>query len=217
MQTLYCCNGQVRVLETGVIYGSSNPVDHKFVPGAKRIEKFAKKELKSDEPFVNLYSEIDWIGEAISEKQGYYMSLVGNCSLVLGSISVFKVTSRLAPYFKNTDGKYERLWLTERFEQKMTPEYLNIHILASKLSKIIGCFELELGELRCKEHKAIAWKLSSETGKTFYIPWHNGCVIEKREESELFFTKKELKEMTKVYTALRFEEESKGVYRILVC
>lgn len=217
MQTLYCCNGQVRVLETGVIYGSSNPVDHKFVPGAKRIEKFAKKELRSEEKFVNLYSEVDWVGEAISERQSFFMASTGNYSLVLGSSSIFKVSSRIAPYFRTNEGKYERLWLTERFEPKMTPEYLNIHILASKLSKIIGCFELELGELRCKEHKAIAWKLSSETGKTFYIPWHNGCMIEKKEESELSFTKKDLKEMTKVYCALRFEEESKGTYRILVC
>lgn len=214
--TLLCCNGVVRILETGVIYGSSNPVDHKFVPGAKRIEKFAKKELRSEEKFVNLYSEVDWVGEAISERQSFFMASTGNNVLILGSSSVFKVSSRIAPYFKNNEGKYERLWLTERFEPKMNPEYLNVHILADKLSKVIGCFTLELGELRCKGHKAIAWELTSSAG-TFYIPWHNGCVIEKREESELFFTKKELKEMTKVYTALRFEEESKGVYRILVC
>ena len=138
MQTLYCCNGQVRVLETGVIYGSSNPVDHKFVPGAKRIEKFAKKELRSEEKFVNLYSEVDWVGEAISERQSFFMASTGNYSLVLGSSSIFKVSSRIAPYFRTNEGKYERLWLTERFEPKMTPEYLNIHILASKLSKIIG-------------------------------------------------------------------------------
>lgn len=214
--TLYCCNGVVRILETGVIYGSSNPVDHKFVPAAKRIEKFAKKELRSEEKFVNLYSEVDWVGEAISERQSFFMASTGNNVLILGSSSVFKVSSRIAPYFRTNEGKYERLWLTERFEPKMNPEYLNVHILASKLSKVIGCFKLELGELRCKGHKAIAWELTSSAG-TFYIPWHNGCMIEKKEESELSFEKKDLKEMAKVYCALRFEEDSNGVYRILVC
>ena len=133
MQTLYCCNGVIRVLESGIIYGSSDPAGHKFVPASKRIEKFAKKELRSNEKFVNLYSEISWIGDATTEKQGFFMALVGNYSLVLGA-SPFKVTSRLAPYFKNADGKYERLWLTERFEAKMCPEFLDVKILAAKLN-----------------------------------------------------------------------------------
>ena len=217
MQTLYCCNGVIRVLESGVIYGSSNPAGHKFVPASKRIERFAKKELKSNEKFVNLYSEVSWIGDATTEKQSFFMALVGNCSLVLGSTNPFKVTSRLAPYFKNRDGKYERLWLTERFEAKMAPEFLNVHVLADKLNPIIGCFQLNLGELKCKNQKAIAWELVTCNGETYYIPWHNGCLVEKREETELTFEKKSLKEMVHTYCALRFEEDGPGSYRVLVC
>ena len=215
MQTLYCCNGVIRVLESGVIYGSSNPAGHKYVPVAKRIEKYAKKELKSSEKFVSLYSEVTWVGDATTEKQNFFMSLVNNCSMTLGS-SPFKVTSRLAPYF-NKDGRYERLWLTERFEAKMTPEFLNIHVLAAKLNPIIGCFQLNLGELRYKNsNRAIAWEISSDKG-TFYIPWHNGCLVEKREETELTFEKKSLKEIVHTYCALRFEEDGPGSYRVLVC
>ncbi len=215
MQTLYCCNGVIRVLESGIIYGSSDPAGHKFVPASKRIEKFAKKELRSNEKFVNLYSEISWIGDATTEKQGFFMALVGNYSLVLGA-SPFKVTSRLAPYFKNADGKYERLWLTERFEAKMCPEFLDVKILAAKLNPVIGCFQLNLGELRYKNTKSIAWELTNEMG-TFYIPWHNGCIIKKAEESNLSFEKKSLKEMVRTYCALRFEEVGPGSYRVLVC
>ena len=102
----------------------------------------------------------------------------------------------------------------------MTPEFLNIHVLAAKLNPIIGCFQLNLGELRYKNsNRAIAWEISSDKG-TFYIPWHNGCIIEKKaEESELSFEKKSLKEMTQshVYCALRFEEESNGAYRVVCC
>jgi hypothetical protein len=216
MQTLYCCNGVIRVLESGVIYGSSNPTGHSFVPCAKRIEKYAKKELRSDNNFVNLYSEVEWVREAIKEGEAFFMSVVGNCSLVLGC-STFKVSSRIAPYFKNAEGKFERLWLTERFEPKMSPEHLNVHILASKLNKVIGCFKLELGELRYKNsNKAIAWELTSDKG-TYYIPWHNGCIIKKAEESNLSFEKKSLKEMVHTYCALRFEEVGPGSYRVLVC
>ena len=59
-------------------------------------------------------------------------------------------------------------------------------------------------------------ELTSDKG-TYYIPWHNGCIIKKAEESNLSFEKKSLKEMVHTYCALRFEEVGPGSYRVLVC
>ena len=220
MPTIYCSNGVVRILETGVVYGHSHQTTEKWVPVATRMEEYVKQELVSNSLFVNLYSEVGWIDdtEAQDERRNFYLSAVGQNSLVCGYMGAYKSSNQIAVYFKNKKGNYERLWGTSRFNQKQLPEFLNVHVLSRKLNKIIGNFVLRMGQLTYKtSSKAVAWEIISDEG-IFYIPWHNGCIIEKNKDASLLnFEEKTLKEMRQTYCALRFEEFSQGIYRIQVC
>jgi len=74
--------------------------------------------------------------------------------------------------------------------------------------------DIRLGQLEEKGIRFIAWEIETEKG-IFYIPWHNGCLIE--QTGELEFTEMPFAELKRTYKVLRFAKcvGEREAYRIV--
>lgn len=206
-------NGQKISASAEIIYGKPEKHEKKI-----SIDDKVKKEvrgLETEENFVALYPNLEWIFNAENENNLFFLSLVGSNSLVCGNQRGYKVVSKIYIYGKK-DGKYINLWKQPRFDRNMRPVFLNLASLKSTIENFIGVATIEKGILSYRSSKTAAWQIRSEKG-VFYIPWHNGAVIEAKSDSILSFWPATIKEMNSCYCALRFKEERLNEFSILLC
>lgn len=104
--------------------------------------------------------------------------------------------------FYKDGNKYKMLWKNGRYNEHRKPVFLSPTLLKKELKKVFSSFDLSLGVLddaSCV--KFIAWKVKTEKG-TFFIPWHNGCIIPADPKWE--FEEKKFEELRSTYKVLRF-------------
>ena len=106
----------------------------------------------------------------------------------------------MAVYYR-TGCSYRQLWKLGRFVPEICPIFLNKKKLSDIMLTIFKKVQIRLGQLH-------------EKG-TFYVPWHNGCLIE--QTTETVFTEKTFAELKRTYKVLRFAEcrGEKDSYRVL--
>ena len=110
-------------------------------------------------------------------------------------------------WYKTKRG-WDMLWKVGMLSDHKKPVYLNLELLKKALSRALEVIDIKLGQLSMGAFKCIAWEVVSKQG-VFYIPWHNGAMIEK--EDELKFFEMEFQEVKRTYNILKFSKDYDSV------
>lgn len=110
-------------------------------------------------------------------------------------------------------------WELRHFKSDDTPAFLNKEKLNAQLKGIFKEASVCLGKLTLTSRmlSCPAWQINTEKG-TYYLPWHNGALIENADV--FFFETTEFNEIKDtMYTHLRFSEVDfkRQVYYIRSC
>ena len=188
-----------------------------YVEKPRSFRDEAKKEMENPEPddynhwFINVYSESGYTFHTGKALNALKLSLVGQDYIYSPNVKKMTFISAMAVYYQPTS---KLLWETRRFMPENRPVFLNRERLQEILQKVFKEIDIRLGQLQEKGISFIAWKIETEKG-IFYIPWHNGCLIE--QTTETVFTEKTFAELKRTYKVLRFAEcrGEKDSYRVL--
>ncbi len=197
---------------------SSSP-RRSYTEGPKGFDNRAKEEMKELEPedykhpFITVYSESGYTYHTGIAQKALSLSLAGQDYIYTPSVKKVHFCNVLAVYFQSGH-MYRQLWKISRFLPENRPVFLNREMLEKILGSIFSQLSIKLGQLSEKNIKYIAWEINTEKG-IFYIPWHNGCLLEKTDGLE--FEEKEFAEIKRTYKVLRFAActGSEEAYRIL--
>jgi hypothetical protein len=139
------------------------------------------------------------------------LALTGQSSLFSSMLNRVNVPTGIGVYIFH-NGKFHNLWTHKHYEPRQTPDFLNKNELKKLLKPYFSKLEIKLGLLKYDSTKTIAWQLETEKG-IFFIPWHNGCVIENHERFS--FEEKTFQEVKNIYCVLSFSSYEDGGYRIV--
>lgn len=190
-----------------------------YTEGTKSFNSRAEQEMRELEPedykhpFINVYSESGYVYHTGETKKALRLSLVGQDYIYSPSVKKMTFSSVMAVYDR-TGCSYRQLWKLGRFVPEICPIFLNKKKLSDIMLTIFKKVQIRLGQLQEKGISFIAWEIETEKG-TFYVPWHNGCLIE--QTTETVFTEKTFAELKRTYKVLRFAEcrGEKDSYRVL--
>ena len=191
------------VLDYGV--ETSTP-RRKYTEGPRVFANRADEEMKTltaedlIHPFITVFSDSGFTLHTGENKTLLRLSLAGQDYICPTNIKrmIFCITSAV---YHQVNGCYKLMWKQERFKSDGLPVFLNRPLLEKAFRSLYKQVEIKLGALAEKSLKSIAWQISTEKG-TFYVLWHNGCIVEN--SPELTFTEKEFSEMKRTYKVLRF-------------
>lgn len=194
---------------------SGSPV-HSFVERTTSFEEEAKEEIKSLNPtstVLNLYKSDGLVFCAKKPDEALKLALTPQdyvCSMYIKKV---RACTQCGVFYK-CGTKYKMLWRNGRYSENRKPVFLNPAQLQRELKKVFTKHALTLGILEERSIKYIAWRIDTEQG-TFFIPWHNGCLIAK--DKEWNFVEKEFKDMRSTYKVLRFSyaQDNRKEYRIV--
>ena len=172
----------------------------------------AKKEIKemtwkeSLSPVVTVYTESGYTFHTVSPDRTLILSLVGQDYVFSPCIKKITYCCTIGTFAKKGK-KFILLWESMRLIPKATPTFLNKKLLEKNLQKVFTDVQIKLGQLQEKGVRIIAWQVTTKEG-IFYVPWHNGCLIPKKETFS--FEEKEFEEIRRTYKVLRFARVQEG-------
>lgn len=191
-----------------------------YIPFPERAAKYLKKasEDKLKHKFINVYSYCAEMYTAIDPSVVSRLSLTGQTTVYSAFLKRLTLCARAAVFYNNGK-KFKPLYEIRHFENKAEPTFLSKEKLLERLSPLFKSIKISLGKLTEKGIPSIAWQLQTNEG-IFYIPWHNGCIMESSEDTS--FEEHSFIELKKsnIYACLRFGESltSHGEsYRIVCC
>ena len=165
-------------------------------------------------PFMNVYFKDGFTYHTGDTSKSMQLCLVGLDYTYPRHIKVMYPCNAMVVFYRQGEA-FRLLWTVRRFAVGATPVFLNKTKLTEAMLNIFSKTEIRLGELQTNGTPSIAWEIATEKGR-FYVPWHNGCMVEQSDETE--FSAKPFNEMKGIYKILRFTEclEEKNTYRILL-
>jgi len=207
---------KMHVLDMSVERGASHSKTStsSFKTFAERAKEEAHALKNYERKFITIYSEacLEWYAD--TPERTLRLSMTG-ASYVYPQNRKKLTTSNALMVFYNKNGKLIPLWEIRHFESGNRCIFLDKEQMTKKLRSIFKSLNITLGSLTFNGLPCIAWRLQTEEG-CFYIPWHNGAVIE--DIDGFSFEEKSLKEMKDTYTLLRFAPSyMSGLYKIVCC
>lgn len=188
-----------------------------YTVGPKHFDARAKEELADattddfNHLFVSIYSENGYMYHTGNPQKVLKLALAGQDYLYAPSVKKV-ISSAVTAVFLRQGREYTLLWRNSRLQPNALPLFLNKKLLENKLKAIFKRVKLTLGELSENFIPSIAWQVETEQG-IFYIPWHNGCLLE--ESPEFSFKPKGFQAMRATYKILRFAPTDVDVYRVI--
>lgn len=202
-----------RTLDMDAEYGSHKSYTEKFLTLQEKfdeeIKNFTTKENKKH-LFTVTYGMCGDAYNSFSPTFLMRLALTGQGCLYNSSLNRVNVTTGAGVYIFH-DGKFHHLWTHKHYEPNQKPVFLNLKDLERLLSPYFNNLEITLGILKFDCTRNIAWQLKTEKG-IFFIPWHNGCIIE--DHPNLSFEEKTFPEVKNTYCVLSFAP-LEGGYRIV--
>ncbi len=177
------------------------------------------KELSGEDlchPFISIYSNSGYTYHSVDSQTQLRLSLTGQDYICATNIKKMIPCLAIAVYHQ-ANGKNKLMWKNERFkaDEHNLPMFLNRPLLEKAFRELYKQVEIKLGTLREKHLTSIAWQVNTEE-RTFYVLWHNGCIVET--SPELTFNKKSFSELRQTYKILRFGRSpqcAEEAYRII--
>ena len=202
-----------RTLDMDAEYGAHKSYNEKFKTFQEKCDEEIKKyttEENKQHVFTVAYGMYGEMYNTFSPTHLMRLALTGQSCLFSSMINRVNVPTGIAVYIFHK-GKFVNLWTHKHYESQQHPIFLNKKELFSTLKPYFSTLEITLGIIKESGFKTIAWELKTDKGM-FYLPWHNGCIIEKQEKFS--FTPKEFSELKNTYCVLSFKE-SNGGYKII--
>lgn len=191
-------NGTIRFSQQ-----SGSPV-HSFAEKHLTFEEEAQYELKnlSSHPscVVNIYRADGLVFTAQKSSEALSLSLTPQDYVCSTFVKRIHACTQCGVYYKHGN-KFKMLWKNTRYSDNRKPVFLSPKLLEKELKKVFTTADVKLGTLQDNIIKYIAWKVKTEKG-TFFIPWHNGCIIPADPKWE--FEEKKFEELRSIYKVLRF-------------
>lgn len=182
----------------------------------ERALEEAKECTKADlkHKFFTVYSENCADMTSFDPERLLRLSLVGQSYVYSKHRKRVLMASCIMVFYQN-NGKFVPLWKFNSLQCNQSYPFLSPITLQQQMETIFSSVKLTLGSLTVKDIPCIAWKVETNEGN-FYIPWHNGCIIEEKED--FLFEEKQLNEMKKIYTLLRFAPNyDQTSYKVTCC
>ncbi len=191
----------------------------------ERSPTFAEKALEEitectyeekQHKFLTVFSESCLTWRATNPEDLMRLTLVGQ-SYVCSKHQKRLTQSNALMVFYRKNGKFVPLYELHHLQTKKHYVFLSRDELTQKLGEVFNRVKLTLGVLHSPKLRSIAWSVETEEG-TFYIPWHNGCIIP-AQAYHVFEEKKKLEETKGTYSLLRFAPSPSFAdsYYVLCC
>ncbi len=166
--------------------------------------------------FMTVYSESCTTWRTTAPDNITRLSLVGQ-SYVCSRPQKRLIQSSALMVFYQKNGNFVPLYELHHLQTKKYYLFLDKKALTHKLQEVFDIVKLTLGQLHTGNFTGIAWKAQTEKG-SFYILWHNGCIIPSQDY--LLFEEKKFEELKSTYALLRFTRSQSSVsdlYTVLCC
>lgn len=197
-------------------YGKKKAVSsiyERYIPFAERAREEIASCNNQQHKFITVYSKYFVPQDITNPEKTLNLCLTATPYVYSHNRRKLSSTDVLAVFAKKDD-KLILLWELHRLKINTCYAFLDKSAVIDTLSNIFKQVSIKLGTLTCQEIPCIAWQLHTEDG-VFYIPWHNGSIIE---DCESFtFEEKPFEEIKKTYAFLRFTPYAANSYQPICC